>query len=95
MRKGTGEMKNNPCEFCEDYAVDVECDNDTCPVYLLKAENEVLKEKVKNLTREIKNLTKEIKGSNESYYNYNEYPHENGELLPWERQKVIGDIRNG
>ena len=80
-------MKNNPCEFCEDYAIDVECDNDTCPVYLLKVENEVLKEKVKNLTREVK--------SKKSYYNSNEYPHENGELLPWERPEVIGDIQNG
>lgn len=44
------------CAMCENYMVDVECDNDNCPVLKLVEENVTLKKKITSLKKKIEQL---------------------------------------
>lgn len=44
-------MKNTkePCVICENYMKGVKCQNDTCPVAMMKAENERMRKEISDL----------------------------------------------
>lgn len=47
---------DDPCSICEAFIEGIECANNECPVYKIKAENKMLKETVSSLRAKIQRM---------------------------------------
>lgn len=46
-----------PCTICENFIVGVDCDNSKCPIFIMKKENETLKDEIRKLKLEMSYMT--------------------------------------